>query len=377
MRKIQYIRDVDKISELSRDEKRELKTVTKKFAFRTNNYYQSLINWDDPNDPIRRIIIPTLEELENWGRLDASNEHLYTRAPGLEHKYQYTALLLVNDVCGGYCRFCFRKRIFMNINDEIARDLTEGLQYIRENTDVNNVLLTGGDPLLLSTRKLEYILRQLREIDHVQIIRIGSKMLAFNPFRFLDDPALLEVFQKYSTPEKRIYLMAHFNHPRELTEQAIEAIDLVIKSGVIVTNQTPLLRGINDDPQVLGDLFNKLSYVGVPPYYVFINRPTLGNKMFAVPVEEALEIFEQARMIGSGLAKRAKLVMSHTTGKIEVLGMTEDHVFFRYHRAANPAQKAQLLIYKRNPEAYWFDDYTEKVDEFSFLHQSYQFFDEF
>lgn len=377
MRKIQYIRDVDKISELSRDEKRELKTVTKKFAFRTNNYYQSLINWDDPNDPIRRIIIPTLEELENWGQLDASNEHLYTRAPGLEHKYQYTALLLVNDVCGGYCRFCFRKRIFMNINDEIARDLTEGLQYIRENTDVNNVLLTGGDPLLLSTRKLEYILRQLREIDHVQIIRIGSKMLAFNPFRFLDDPALLEVFQKYSTPEKRIYLMAHFNHPRELTEQAIEAIDLVIKSGVIVTNQTPLLRGINDDPQVLGDLFNKLSYVGVPPYYVFINRPTLGNKMFAVPVEEALEIFEQARMIGSGLAKRAKLVMSHTTGKIEVLGMTEDHVFFRYHRAANPAQKAQLLIYKRNPEAYWFDDYTEKVDEFSFLHQSYQFFDEF
>ncbi len=377
MRKIQYIRDIEKIAELSRDEKRELKTVTKKFAFRTNNYYQSLINWDDPNDPIRRIIIPTLEELENWGQLDASNEHLYTKAPGLEHKYQYTALLLVNDVCGGYCRFCFRKRIFMDINDEIARDLSEGLRYIRENTDINNVLLTGGDPLLLSTRKLENIIRQLREIDHVQIIRIGSKMLAFNPYRFLDDPALLDVFNKFSTPEKRIYLMAHFNHPRELTEQAIEAIDLVIKSGVIITNQTPMLRGINDNVQVLGDLFNKLSYVGVPPYYVFINRPTLGNKMFAVPIEEALEIFEQARMIGSGLAKRAKLVMSHTTGKIEVLGMTEEHIFFRYHRAANPAQKAQLLIYKRNPEAYWFDDYSEKVDEFSFLHQSYQFFDEF
>ena len=344
---------------------------SEKFAFRTNSYYQKLINWNDPEDPIRRLIMPNESELEVWGDLDASNEHAFTKMPGLEHKYEYTALLLINDVCGGYCRFCFRKRLFMDINDEVARDVSQGIQYIRDQKEINNVLLTGGDPLVMSTRKLENIIREIRTIDHVKIIRIGSKMPAFNPFRIIDDPSLLTMLEKYSENERKIYLMAHFNHPRELTPEAIEALNLLQKHGVVTVNQTPLLRGINDDPEILAELFNKLSYAGVPPYYLFQCRPTAGNKMFAVPIEEGLEIFEQARMKCSGLAKRARFVMSHATGKIEIIGLSDENVFFRYHRAADPEEKARFLVFRRDPEAYWLDDYVELIDEYDFQNPFY------
>lgn len=360
-----YIRTLEKIPQMSRKEKDQLKPVSDKFVMRANDYYLSLIDWNDPEDPIRRIILPNVGELKEWGKLDASNEKQYTKVPGLEHKYEYTALLLVNYVCGGYCRFCFRKRIFMDDNDEIATDVSPGIEYIRDHKKITNVLLTGGDPLLLSTKKLEKIIRQLREIEHVQIIRIGSKMPAFNPYRILNDPSLLEMIEKYSTFEKKIYIMAHFNHPNELTDQSIEAMNLLQKAGAITVNQTPMIKGVNDDPDVMSDLFRKLSFMGVPPYYVFQCRPTLGNFSYSVPLEKAYEIFEQARMRTSGLGKRARFVMSHNTGKIEIVGKTESYVFMRYHRAADPTEKSKIMVVKSNPGAYWFDDYDEVVDEYN------------
>jgi KamA family protein len=365
MTKPRYITSIEQISQLSEKNRSKLTKVTDKFLFRSNEYYQSLIDWDDPNDPIRRIVIPNIRELSSWGRLDASDEEVYTKVPGLEHKYEFTALLLVNDVCGAYCRFCFRKRIFMNENDEITRDVSSGIEYIRQHKEINNVLLTGGDPLIMSTVKLENIIKPLRKMDHVKIIRIGTKIPAFNPYRILSDPSLFEMLSKYSTAEKKIYIMAHYNHPRELTEISIEAMDQLRQAGVITVNQTPLIRGVNDDPGVLSDLFNKLSYSGIPPYYLFLCRPTLGNKTYAVPIEKAFDIFERARMNCSGLAKRARLVMSHSTGKIEVIGKTEDNIYFRYHRAANPQKKARFMIFKRNVNAYWFDDYDEIIKQYS------------
>lgn len=370
-KKVKYLTRLKKIPELSFAEKQALFPVTEKFAFRTNSYYQRLINWNDPNDPIRRIIIPSVQELDMWGELDASHEHLYTKVPGLEHKYEYTALLLINDVCGGYCRFCFRKRLFTGENDEVVRDISQGLSYIRTHPKINNVLLTGGDPLVMSTRKLANIIQQLREIDHVKIIRIGSKMPAFNPYRILDDPELLQMFRRFSRDDKKIYLIAHFNHPRELTGVAIRALNMVQEAGVITANQTPLLKGVNDDPMILAELFNRLSYIGVPPYYVFQCRPTAGNKMFAVPIEEGLEIFEQARMRCSGLAKRARFVLSHATGKVEIMGMSDELIYFRYHRAADPETKARFMAFRRDPEAYWLDDYVELLDEYDFENPFY------
>jgi len=365
MSKPKYITNLDKVTELKAQEQEQLKAVTDKFAFRTNDYYQSLIDWDDPNDPIRRIVIPDEEELATWGRLDASDEEEYTVIPGLEHKYQYTAVLLVNDVCGAYCRFCFRKRIFMDDNDEVVRDVSVGIEYIRQHKEINNVLLTGGDPLIMSTRKLEDIIRPLSEIEHVKIIRIGTKIPVFNPYRIINDSSLLDLFKTYSTPKRRIYIMAHFNHPRELTDVAIEGMNLLKLAGTESVNQTPLIRGVNDDPDVLAELFNELSYKGIPPYYLFSCRPTLGNKTYAVPIEEAFEIFEKSRMKCSGLAKRARLVMSHNTGKIEVVGKTDENIHLRYHRAANPQEKARFMIFKRNPDAYWFDDYDEIIKDYS------------
>ncbi|MGK7346506.1 MAG: KamA family radical SAM protein [Candidatus Nitrospinota bacterium M3_3B_026] len=363
LKKPKYITKLERVPELCADERRELEPVAERYAFRANDYYNSLIDWNDPADPIRRIIMPQAGELDAWGGLDPSNEEAYTKAPGLQHKYRYTALLLVNDVCGGYCRFCFRKRLFMDINDEVTRDVSEGLEYIKRNGEINNVLLTGGDPLVMSTAKLEGIIEKLRRIDHVKIIRIGSKIPAFNPFRIINDGELLEMFARHSHDDRKIYLMAHFNHPRELTAEAVKAMNMLRRAGVVVVNQTPLLRGINSNPSVLGELFNRLSYIGVTPYYVFQCRPTAGNKMFFLPMEKSYEIFERARAMGSGLAKRARFVISHATGKIEIVGRAEGRIFLRYHRAADDGGEGRFLILKSNPDAYWPDDYDDFAAE--------------
>jgi len=363
--KAKYLTKLEQIPQLSQGEINRLSDVDEKFVFRTNDYYQSLIDWDDPEDPIRRIVIPDVQELDDWGQLDASDEESYTVAKGLEHKYDSTALLLVNEVCAAYCRFCFRKRLFMDDNEEVAKDVSEGLEYIRTHKEISNVLLTGGDPLIMSTSKLEPIIQQLRELDHVNIIRIGTKIPAFNPMRIYNDPSLEAMFRKYSTPEKRIYVMAHFNHPRELTPEAVRGLSFLLNAGAIVVNQTPMIAGVNDDPDTLVEMFNKLSFMGVPPYYVFQCRPTLGNRIYVTPLEEAFEIFETARTRCSGLAKRARLVMSHSTGKIEVVGLTEKYIYFKYLRSPIEDNDAKFMVYKRNPDAYWFDDYEELVDEYS------------
>src|ERR1044072_9397984 len=174
-----YITKIDQVAALSEKEKEEFRPVREKFAFRTNDYYQSLINWDDPADPIRRIVMPDLEEMGEFGELDASDEASYTVSEGLEHKYPDPALLLVNNVCGAYCRFCFRKRLFTDDNDEVTNDVSEAIKYIQAHTEINNVLLSGGGSLVMSTEKLEKVIKPLRQIDHVKIIRIGSKMPAF------------------------------------------------------------------------------------------------------------------------------------------------------------------------------------------------------
>lgn len=352
---------IDQVEALNEQERAELRPVTGRFVFRTNEYYQSLINWADPEDPIRRIIMPHVQELDEFGDLDASDEASYTVLKGLEHKYSDTALLLVNNVCGAYCRFCFRKRLFTDDNDEVTNDITEAVQYIRAHKEITNVLLTGGDPLVMSTAKLERILLQIREIDHVGIIRIGTKMPAFDPYRILNDPSLLEVLSRYSTPEKKIYVMNHFNHPRELTELALKGLMALQKAGVATVNQSPLIRGINDDAEVIAELFNRLSFNGILPYYLFICRPTAGNEPFVVPVEECLEIFENARRNLSGLAKHARLCMSHKTGKIEVVGKVGDQLIFRYHRAANSPDRGRIMIFKSDPAACWLDDYTASL----------------
>jgi lysine 2,3-aminomutase len=359
-----YLTKIEQLEQLSEQEKTELKKVVEKFAFRCTDYYLSLIDWNDPDDPIRRLIVPRLEELEEWGRLDPSDEQTYTIIPGLEHKYNSTVLFLVSNVCDGICRYCFRKRVFINPQQEYIRDLPAAVQYIKEHSEITNVLLTGGDPLVLKPSKLENIIRQLREIEHVQIIRIGTKVPAFNPNRIIEQPDLLRMISKYSTDQKRIYLMTHFIHPRELTELSVKAVGLLLGAGAILANQCPLIRGVNDKPEVLAKLFAKLSFIGVVPYYIFQCRPAVGNKPYTVPIEEGYQIIEQAKTLVSGLAKRVRFVMSHSSGKIEIIGKTEENIYFKYHRAANDADSGRFLTFKCNPNANWLDDYDEAIRDY-------------
>ena len=156
---MKYIRKLDQVEQLSAQEKEKLKPVSDKYVFRANDYYLGLIDWEDPHDPIRQLIIPREEELSDWGELDASNEESVTVARGVQHKYTDTVLLLCNEVCGAYCRYCFRKRLFMDENDEVTNDVSDGIRYIREHPEVNNVLLTGGDPLLIEYASVDRDLR--------------------------------------------------------------------------------------------------------------------------------------------------------------------------------------------------------------------------
>ena len=369
MARIEWITDVEKLP-LSAEEKEKIKKVSEFFPMKLTSHYAKLIDWNNPDDPLRKIAVPFEEELQEWGYLDPSNEKKYTVAPGLQHKYRDTALFLIAPTCLGFCRFCFRKRLFIkekNVSgNEILIDLEKAFEYIENHKEINNVLLTGGDPLVLPTEKLREVIKRLRGIPHVKIIRIGTKALAYYPQRVTQDPSLIEMIKEFSLPDRRIYIMNDFNHPREISDETLKAVDMLLKAGAVLTNQTPLLRGVNDKPEILRELFEKLSFIGVPPYYVFINRPVKGNKAFAVPVEEALTIFEKAKIGISGLAERAKLVMSHATGKIEVVGMDEENIYFKYHRAADPENEGRFMVFRRNPNAYWFDDYTQKVAEFSF-----------
>ena len=361
---MRYYRNIQEIEQLTPQERDALASVAERFAFRVNAYYLSLIDWNDPKDPIRRLIIPDVGELQGWGRLDPSGEASYTVLPGLEHKYASTVLLLVSAVCEGICRYCFRKRVFMDPHGESLKDVSAAMAYIAAHPEITNVLLTGGDPLVLTTRKLERIIAELRKIEHVQIIRIGTRMPVFNPYRILDDPSLAEMISRYSLPHKKIYVMTHFCHPRELTEAACAATDRLIRAGAVLTNQCPLIRGVNDDPEVLAELMRKMSFAGVVPYYLFQCRPALGNLIYTVPIEEGYAICEAAKAKVSGLAKRFRYVMSHATGKIEILSKTERKIFFKYHRAAEDADSGKVLVCHSNPAACWLDDYEEILKEY-------------
>ncbi|WP_017753408.1 KamA family radical SAM protein [Calidifontibacillus oryziterrae] len=353
--KANYITNVDQIKQLSLEEKDAIRPITENFVFRANDYYLNLIDWDDPNDPIRKIIIPNEGELLEYGKWDASDEETNYVVPGCQHKYTTTALLVVSEVCGGYCRFCFRKRLFVNDEKEAIINPEPGLNYIREHKEINNVLLTGGDSLMLSTKKLRSIIEQLREIDHVKIIRLGSKLPVYNPMRIYEDEELLDLFRTYSNSDKRIYVMAHVNHPKEITHEAKKGFDALIRSGAIVVNQTPILKGVNDNPNDLADLLNKLSWAGVNPYYFFVNRPVAGNYDFVLSLEEVYKIVEQAKAKTSGLGKRIRLVMSHSSGKIEILAIENGKAYLKYHQARE-GNYGQVIVLDCPKDASWFDD---------------------
>lgn len=350
-----YLVDVRGLEHVPADEIEELRSVTDTFAFRANDYYLRLIDWSDPHDPIRRLVVPCLDELRRFGELDVSDEAANTKLLGLQHKYRDTVLLLVTDQCGGFCRYCFRKRLFLPTTRETNRQIDAGLEYIRAHREVTDVLLTGGDPLTLPAARLGEIIDTVRAIEHVHTIRIGTKIPAFNPYQILRDRELQNVFRSHAADAGRIYMMCHFDHPRELTRSAVAAITLLRELGVMCVNQCPIIAGVNDDADVLAELFQACTDSGCPQYYIFQCRPTAGNGAFEVPLVRSFELVAEAKTRLSGLARQARLCMSHATGKIEIVGLGEKRIWARYHRAKNPDDEGRVLVLKRDDTAHWLD----------------------
>ncbi len=249
--------------------------------------------------------------------------------------------MLAAATCGGYCRYCFRKRLFMRHNEETLQDLGPAYHYIARHAEITDVLLTGGDPLVLPTDQLAPILRRFAAMPHVRTIRIGSKMPAFDPSRLLDDDDLHEVVSSITASGTAVYLVAHFDHPRELTDLACRRHPAAPAAGAHVVNQCPLVRGVNDDAEVLAELFEAATELGMPQYYLFQGRPTAGNEPFIVPLMEGWRLFDAARRRCSGLSRRVRFVMSHASGKVEILGLDARRLYLRYHRARRPADEGE------------------------------------
>jgi lysine 2,3-aminomutase len=334
----------------------KLKKIIERHPMRVTHYYMSLIDWDDPNDPIRKMAIPSFEESSLEGSYDTSGEAENTELRGLQHKYAETVLILATSRCATYCRHCFRKRLVGLETAEIVENFEDAANYIRHHKEVNNVLISGGDPLVLPNGIVEKFLSALSDISHLDFIRFGSRAPVTFPSRF-NDERLLEIMAKYSQPDRRIHVVTQFNHPKEITSQSIKAVQNLIKSGVIVNNQTVLLREVNDDPETLAELQNRLVGIGVNPYYVFQCRPVKRVKhCFQVPICRGIEIVESAKARCNGHSKRFRYIMSHKTGKIEILGVMDHEIYFRYHQAKNRKNLGRIFKREVDEKAGWLDD---------------------
>jgi lysine 2,3-aminomutase len=354
---IRSVEQLTNYTDLSPREKEQLRQVVQAHPMCVSTYYMSLINWNDPQDPIRRMALPSLEELNLEGFYDTSGEAENTKMPGLQHKYAETALILATNRCATYCRHCFRKRLVGLPTEEIVKRFEDAAEYIEEHEEINNVLISGGDPLVLSNKVIERFLEVLTKIDHLSFIRFGSRTPVTLPSR-LNDPELLALFKKYSQIDRRLYVVTQFNHPREITPQSITAVNNLMKAGVLLSNQTVLLRGVNDDPDTLATLMNGLVSIGVTPYYVFQCRPVKRVKShFQVPICEGLRIVEKAKANCNGHSKRFKYIMSHKTGKIEMLGIMDGEIYFKYHEAKNRENLGVMFKRRVDEKAGWLDDF--------------------
>jgi len=251
----------------------------------------------EKDDPIYKQVIPDKRELENHGLFDDPlAEDRDSPVNNIVHRYPDRCLFLVSHVCASYCRFCTRKRKVGDPSKISLKYIDEGIEYIREHTEIRDVIMSGGDPLLLSDGKLEYILQKLRRIQHIEIIRIGTRVPSFLPQRIT--AKLVKMLKKYHP----LYMNVHFNHPDELTPIAVKALGKLADAGIPLGCQTVLLKGVNDDPEIMKKLMQKLLLARVRPYYIYQADYVFGTEHFRTRVEKGLEIIKAIRGWTSGLA---------------------------------------------------------------------------
>ncbi|MGC8867733.1 MAG: lysine 2,3-aminomutase [Elusimicrobiales bacterium] len=296
------IKDVEtlkKVAYIDENEEQELKKVLQRFRMSITPYYAALMDKKDKNCPVRRMAVPSVEELKYYPEdlKDPLHEDVDSPAPGITHRYPDRVLFLVTNICSMNCRHCTRRRLvgFEDLHRS-WQELEKAIDYIRKNETVRDVLISGGDPLVLSDEMLEKIISEIRSIKHVEIIRIGSRVPVVMPMRITDN--LVNMLKKYHP----IYLNTHFNHPKEITLDAKIACEKLADAGIPLGNQSVLLRGINDCPQTMKRLVHELLMIRVKPYYIYQCDLSMGIRHFRTSVARGIEIIENLRGHTTGMA---------------------------------------------------------------------------
>lgn len=409
---------------LTAAERFAIEVVSQILPFKANSYViNELIDWDKvPDDPIFRLTFPQagmlkpkhfntiaalirqganqrhIQEISDTIRLELNphpagqmelNRPLLNDAvlDGMQHKYRETVLFFPSQgqTCHAYCTFCFRWPQFVGMSELkfAMRQAAQLVAYLHQHPEVTDVLITGGDPLIMKSDTLATYLMPLLENDlpHLQTIRIGSKALGFWPYRFLTDPdadALLALLRRMVQAGKHVTLMAHFTHPRELHTTAVrQAIARIRETGVQIRTQSPLLAQINDDSNVWAAMWQEQVALGCIPYYMFVVRNTGAQHHFAVPLERAWNIFRGAYQQVSGVARTVRgPSMSTNPGKIEIQGITqlngEKLFMLRFLQGRNPDWVLQPFFAKYDPQAIWLDDLSPAfgAEQFFFAAES-------
>lgn len=295
----QMVRDsihtVDQLVEKFNLDRKVAEGLDEFFQARINPYYLSLIRY--PGDPIWLQCVPDVKELEDIeGYEDPLQEDAMSPVPNITHRYPDRALFLTTSQCGMYCRFCTRKRKVGNSDKISMRQLESAFKYLEEHKEIRDVIMSGGDPLMLTDTMLEKILQRLRTIPHIEIIRLGTKMPCVLPHRIT--PKLCEMLKKYHP----IYINTHFNHPWEITPESTKACEMLANAGCPVQNQAVLMKGVNDDAEVMRELLTKLLKIRVKPYYLYMADETRGANHFRTSIDKGLDIMFKLRGNISGLA---------------------------------------------------------------------------
>jgi len=344
------IHSVDQLVEKFGLDRDVAQRLDKFFQARINPYYLSLIRY--PGDPIWKQCVPDEIELED---IDAAEDPLaeedMSPVPNIVHRYPDRALFLTTSQCGLYCRFCTRKRKVGDSTKISMRNLESAFKYLEEHNEISDVILSGGDPLMLTDAMLEKILIRLREIKHIQVIRLGTKMPCVLPQRIT--PKLVAMLRKYHP----IYVNTHFNHPWEITEESTKACGMLADAGIPVGNQAVLMKGVNDDAETIKDLMKKLLAIRVRPYYLYQADLTKGANHFRTPLRVGLEIMDKLRGHISGLAVPQYVIDAPGGGgKIPILpeyiiARSEDKIIlrnFKYNLYEYPDVKEENQVTDRS-----------------------------
>jgi KamA family protein len=347
---------------LTEDEEHSMQEVLDNHPMNIPRYYLSLINSDDTHDPIRKLAIPTAEELVVAGQMgettgDPYGDDKHNKGNGILHKYPYSALVVATEYCSMYCRHCFRKRLVGLPNDKTVENFQNAAKYITEHKEITNVIISGGDPMMLPTKVIAKMLEALKNIDHVNYVRIGTRTPVVYPLRYFDDE-LIEVLRNFNQ-HKSLYIPTHFNHANEITDLSKEAVMRIRNAGITVNNQAVFLKGVNDTVQDLEDLMNGLVRIGVNPYYLYQCMPVSRVRHhFQVPLKRGVDIVSEAKRCLDGYAKRFKFIMGHDIGKIEICGRKDDIlVMSQIHaRPEHPEEASRILMGHLTENAGWLED---------------------